>query len=505
MRALVRFIDGTNMYRLMVIYLAAILAAAFGLGLMGRLPEDPADLALAVVLVVAVSEGANRLFARLWDVPANRESTLITALLIVTLMPPAAPDDAYGLAALGFAALWGVASKYLLAWRGRHVFNPAALGVALTGTLTGAQPTWWAGGSMVLVPVVALGGLAILMKIRRSDVVVLAVLANVATVWALGLEPDARHAVTNTLLHTPILFLALTMLTEPLTRPHGRWQRWVFALGTGALAVPVLPIQGFYMRPELAILAGNLFAFLTAPLDRVVLTLRRVEQTSATGLDFLFAADRPLRFRPGQYLDWTLPLRDADRRGNRRTFTIASAPGAEEMRLGVRVPPDASAFKRALAGLRVGDRVHAGQLGGQFVLPRDPGRKVALIAGGIGVTPFRAMVEDLLIRGERRNLTLICGNPRLADVAYADLFDRAAADLGIRVVHVLQSEASPPPGMRAGMIDAGLIRAEVPDWAERIFYVSGPPVMVRALRRALRGMGVPWHRIRTDFFPGVSA
>ena len=238
MRALIRFIDSTNMYRLMALYLAAILLAAFGLGLLGRLPEDPADLALSLLGVVIVAEAANRMFARIWDVSANRESTLITALLIVALMPPAAPDDPWGLAALGFAALWGVASKYLLAWRGRHVFNPAALGVALTGTLAGAQPTWWAGGSAVLVPVVALGGLAILMKIRRSDVVVLAVLANVMTVWALRLEPDALSAIRNTLLHTPILFLALTMLTEPLTRPHGRWQRWVFAIGTGVLAVP---------------------------------------------------------------------------------------------------------------------------------------------------------------------------------------------------------------------------------------------------------------------------
>ncbi len=76
-----------------------------------------------------------------------------------------------------------------------------------------------------------------------------------------------------------------------------------------------------------------------------------------------------------------------DRRGNRRFFTIASAPGAAEVWLGVKVHPVPSAFKKRLMALKPGNRVHAAQLAGHFVLPRAKDRKVAMIAGGIGITP----------------------------------------------------------------------------------------------------------------------
>jgi ferredoxin-NADP reductase len=88
--------------------------------------------------------------------------------------------------------------------------------------------------------------------------------------------------------------------------------------------------------------------------------------------------------------------RNSDSRGNRRYFTIASAPADDTVRLGVRLAPNGSAFKRGLAQVQPGDEIVASQLAGNFTLPRNKQRKLAVIAGGTGITPFRSMLDELL-------------------------------------------------------------------------------------------------------------
>ena len=57
-----------------------------------------------------------------------------------------------------------------------------------------------------------------------------------------------------------------------------------------------------------------------------MLTLERIEQSAVDSYDFIFRSPRKLAFQAGQYLEWTLGLDRADNRGNRRYFTVASAP-----------------------------------------------------------------------------------------------------------------------------------------------------------------------------------
>ena len=79
-----------------------------------------------------------------------------------------------------------------------------------------------------------------------------------------------------------------------------------------------------------------------------MLTLERIEQSAADTYDFIFRSPRKLAFQAGQYLEWTLGLDRPDNRGNRRYFTVASAPTEDAVRLGVKFYPASSAFKRAL-------------------------------------------------------------------------------------------------------------------------------------------------------------
>ena len=503
-RTITRLIDSTSMYRLLVIYLGALCAGALVLGFVGMAP-NPGNLALSLILALGTAEAANRLFARISRIPANRESSTITALLIVLLMSPPAATDLPGVGAIIAATLWAIASKYLLRIDRKHVFNPAAIGVALSALLLDQPALWWAGSTPWLLPVTLVGGLVVLAKIRRPELV----LGTVAAYFIgtlLITAPEARlDALATAALRSPIWFLAFTMVTEPFTAPPGRWRGLLFGLLAGAFATPGLEIGPVAFTPELALLLANLFALLVSPRDRQVLTLKAVETPADNVLDLVFTPRRRLRFRPGQYLEWTLPLRDTDQRGNRRYFTIASAPGEGDIRLGVKLSPEPSAYKRALVALRPGDTVHVGQLGGSFTLPRRKGQKLAFIAGGIGITPFRSMIAHLLLTRDARPAVLLYGAATPGEFAYSRLFEQAKAEIGLQTTYVAESAADEARGIGQGLITAALIARDVPDYRERLFFVSGPPAMVRAVRTALHELGVRRSRIRTDFFPGLSA
>lgn len=495
-------LDHLTMYRLVLYYLVALVAAAFVLGFFGIVPRDPTAIAFSTVVIVAVTWVTNRLFALVFDVPANRESTLITALILVLILEPVTAADPRGVGLLVFASVWATASKFIVAIGRKHLFNPAALGVALPALLLGEPATWWVGGIPALMPIVLVGGLLLLRKLQRFDLVATFALVTIGAL--LATTPPAQYggAQKEMLLSSPLFFFAFVMLTEPLTAPTARWPRLSFAALVGLLFSPNVHFGSYYLTPELALLAGNLFAYLAGPRSRFVLVLERIEQAAADTYDFVFRPHPKLAFQAGQYLEWTLATPHADTRGNRRYFTIASAPGEKAIRLGVKFNAAPSAFKHALGAMAPGDVIHAAALAGSFTLPRDPKRKLAFLAGGIGITPFRSMLQHLIDAEEARPIVVLYGTATQEDIAYRDVLDAAERKLGIRTIHAVAEGAA--PGEYPGFIDERLLRAAVPDFAERTFYISGPQAMVTTLRATLVRMGVSRFRIRTDFFPGLA-
>jgi ferredoxin-NADP reductase/Na+-translocating ferredoxin:NAD+ oxidoreductase RnfD subunit len=499
-----RWIDRTTMYRLVLYYLVALLGGAFLLGMFHVIAIDPTALAFSAVLVTAACWLANLVFARVFGAVPNHESVYITAIILTLILDPTTATNLPGVGLLLFASVWAMASKFILAGRRRHIFNPAAIGVALPGLLLAEPASWWISTVTPLLPVIVLGGLLLIRKLRRFDLILAFAAANLVTTLLTSAPGDALTEVRLTVMESPFLFFAFVMLTEPLTAPQHKVWRLVYGALVGLLAAPNVQVAGYYFTPEVALLAGNLLTFAVSPQGRVMLTLERIEEAASGAYDFVFRPDRRLAFAAGQYLEWTLPVRRPDDRGNRRYFTIASAPAEANLRLGVKFAATGSAFKRELAELRPGDTIVASQLAGSFTLPRDHQRKLAFIAGGIGITPFRSMIEDIFNTGETRPVVVLYGNRSASEIAYRDLLEAAERQLGISTHYAVLEQDGASPTMHIGFIDEQLIRSAVPDFAERIFYVSGPQSMVDAERRLLRDMGVPFWRIKTDFFPGLT-
>ena len=125
-RQLDRFTGKVTMYRMVLVLLALTTALALVLSLAGQLVFSTVDLLASAVVAVAVTVATSWLFALILRVKPHPESSLITGFLLFFLFyPSSAVDD---LLSVALAATIASASKYLLAIRGRHIFNPAAIG-----------------------------------------------------------------------------------------------------------------------------------------------------------------------------------------------------------------------------------------------------------------------------------------------------------------------------------------------------------------------------------------
>jgi glycine betaine catabolism B len=101
-------------------------------------------------------------------------------------------------------------------------------------------------------------------------------------------------------------------------------------------------------------------------------------------------------------------------------------------------------------------------------------------------------------------VVMLYGNNSVKEIAYADVFDRAERELGIRTVYAVAKDATMDTNMHRGFIDAALIRREMPDYQDRTFYISGPRAMVLKFQDVLKELGIRNARIKVDFFPGFA-
>lgn len=493
-----------SMYRLVLYYLGGLLGVAVALSFAGSLPYDPYALLFSIGFLVGVCALTNAIFARAFGVPPNVESTYISALILALIITPI--QSWSDLWFLGWAGVWAMASKYILAINKKHIFNPVAFAVALTYFTINQSASWWIGNALML-PFVLLGGVLLVRKIGRFDLVISFLLAGLATSLTLSVLAGQNLVATfqNTIAYTPLLFFAFVILTEPLTAPPTRrLQMWFGAL-VGVLFAPQFHIGSFYTTPELAILIGNVFAYLAGSRTTLVLTLRERVQIAPDIYDFIFVPTRKLAFAPGQYMEWTLGHDDPDGRGNRRFFTLASSPTEDEVRVGVKFYPQSSTFKQALLGADENTEVVATHLAGDFTLPTDPNQKCVFIAGGIGVTPFRSMIKYLLDTHQQRPIIMFYATRGVDDIVYGDVFEQARRELGIKTIYTITNPQQRPAWWQGyvGRITPEMIQAEVPDYLNCTFYLSGPGVLIDAFKTSLAQLGVKQHQIKTDYFPGL--
>ncbi len=497
-----------SMYRLVVLSLAALAVVALLLSLAGLVTPSPGELLATTAVLAAASAGADALAHRLLGKAWRWESTLITVLILLFVLRPTV--EPWGLAGAAVGGILASASKYLLAWQGRHIFNPAAVGAAAVTILGIWLPdlgysAWWVGAPALAAPVIVTG-LLVLLRTEKVRVIAVFVVIAVSVSFvrvavqsqSAGLALDAGQVFWQLLWSSPFLFLGAFMLSEPLTLPPRRWQQFTVAAVVGVLAGWPISLGEVSLGQERALLIGNLVAFAFTVRTAVRLRFEDRVVLTPTVRELVFRAERGFRFTAGQYLELEVPHAHADSRGTRREFSIVSAP--EELptvKIALREGSQSS-YKKALAQVEAGQRLSVTGVWGDFVLPASTAAPVLMVAAGIGVTPFVSQLRHLRLAGKERDVVFVYVASDAEELAFRE--DLEAAGIPV-IVFTRNDPGALPRGWqwaRGVRLDAEGLLGVVPDIGSRHAYISGPPGLIADLAPALEKA----RSLTTDAFSG---
>ena len=219
---------------------------------------------------------------------------------------------------------------------------------------------------------------------------------------------------------------------------------------------------------------------------------------------FRFEKPSGWAFKAGQYFDMTLlDPSETDSEGNVRSFSIASAPHEETLMVATRMRD--TAFKRVLRAMPFGTAVKIEGPSGDLILQDDIARSAVFLAGGIGITPFRSIVHWAAKEKLPNRIVLFYSNRRPEDAPF--LAELQSLEKDNPKYRLIASMTEIEKSHRAWSGETGLINQEMlgrhlKGAASPIYYIAGPPAMVKNLHEMLNQAGMKDDDIRAEEFAG---
>jgi ferredoxin-NADP reductase len=219
---------------------------------------------------------------------------------------------------------------------------------------------------------------------------------------------------------------------------------------------------------------------------------------------FYFEKPEKFEFQAGQFFNFTLLNPDeTDLEGSTRALSIASAPHEPNLMVAMRLRT--SAFKRALNSLPLETELLLQGPFGSMTLPRNTTRPAVLLAGGIGITPFRSLVWNAAESFSPRRILLFYSVRVPEEAAFLEeLRDMEQYNMRYKFICTVTQPKRTRMLWRGetGRISIDLLSKWIPDVTVPIYYVAGPPGMVTGVRQMLIGAGIAEEDIRAEEFYG---
>jgi len=193
--------------------------------------------------------------------------------------------------------------------------------------------------------------------------------------------------------------------------------------------------------------------------------------------------------QPGQFFMWRFITPTGWWQAH--PFSLSAAPRKSRLRITVKSLGDHSA---QLQRIRPGVRVLAEGPYGTFTADRRTSRRALLIAGGIGITPLRALLDTF---GPDDDVVLLYRVATADDTVFGDEFRKFAGGHKIRIHVIAGNEIGDD---RTDLLGVPILKQDVPDIATRDCFVCGPPAFLEALKRRLAILGVPRQQIHYERF-----
>lgn len=218
------------------------------------------------------------------------------------------------------------------------------------------------------------------------------------------------------------------------------------------------------------------------------LKIKDIKQETSNSSSFIFEKPKEFNFYPGQYLDIELPIDDPH--GKTRAFTISSSP--TEDFLMITPKKGISNFKKYLYSLHPGDIISTSHPVGTFIL--DETESAVFLAGGIGITPFRSIINYVLDQKLSTPITLLYLNSDNNFLFKKELENWQNKLTNLRIIY--------HPTSTDGPFELTQLETIVQLNVNSTFYLAGPPKMVDNFAKMLLDLGIDETNIRYDRFDG---
>jgi predicted ferric reductase len=305
-----------------------------------------------------------------------------------------------------------------------------------------------------------------------------------------------------------LILVAVVVSSLVIVRRRLRYETWYFVhlytylaialafshqIATGREFVGDPAARAYWQALYLATLAAVVLFRLGVPAVRNARHRLRVERViveapGVISLEIGGARLEHLKARAGQFFSWRFLTREHWWQSH--PYSLSAAPDGRRLRITVKQVGDFG-----LSDIRPGTRVIFDGPHGAFTAAARRRPRVALIAGGVGITPIRALLEDL--PGDPGDITLVYRAAREGDVILRAELEELSRRRGIEVHYVLGDHRDPGS---AELLSADHLGRLVPDIATRDVYVCGPPEMTAATGASLRRAGVPRRQVITERF-----
>ena len=228
--------------------------------------------------------------------------------------------------------------------------------------------------------------------------------------------------------------------------------------------------------------------------NKILYTVQeKIKETHDT-VTLQLSCDEKISYKAGQFIN--IFLKDSSI-AEGKSYTVSSAPLEDVFQITVR---DAGPFSHALCSMSIGDTFFGTTPYGYFYNESDTSTLV-MIAGGVGVTPFRSMIVDALKKNPARKIILFYSNKTVSDNIFKNEFEKLQQEYKNFVVkNYITREEIVTNGFQKGRVQVSDILQEIENVKDKEILICGGIVFVRDFWKGLQNCGVDEDCIYTEAF-----
>ncbi len=307
------------------------------------------------------------------------------------------------------------------------------------------------------------------------------------------------------------LFVAVVATSMIIVRSKLRYESWYFV----HLFVYVAVFASFWHQITIGedLLSSQLFYWYWIGLYTVVFSahlifrfgrplylfqkhkfqVSRIERETHNAVSLYISGKdlKSFRIYPGQFM--IVRFLTKGRWWQAHPFSLSMVPNGQELRITVKEVGD---FTRKVSEIPIGTQIIIDGPYGIFTEWVNVSSKVLFIAGGIGITPIRSLMEQMMTT--QKDTVLLYANRTEKDIVFHSEFMRLVQKYSAKIIHILSDDMKYIG--EKGQLDEEKIQRLVPDVTSREVFLCGPPPMMEAVKHMLVGLGVPQSRIHFEKF-----